>query len=57
MLAKVGGFLTGGVLSTGFVCVMDDTIYSQLRRNVILPIKGVLSTYTAKNQVDLDQLL
>jgi hypothetical protein len=48
MLAKVGGMLAGGALSTGFVCVMDDAIYTQLRMNMILPVKQVISTFTAK---------
>jgi len=46
MLGKFAGFVTGGALSTGFVCVMDDNIYSQLRRNIILPVKQVLKTFT-----------
>jgi hypothetical protein len=48
MLAKVGGMLAGGALSTGFVCVMDDAIYAQLRMNMILPMKQVINTFTAK---------
>ena len=57
MLAKVGGMLAGGALSTGFVCVMDDAIYTQLRMNMILPVKQVISTFTAKQAVDLDEVM
>jgi hypothetical protein len=57
MLGKVAGFIAGGTLSTGFVCVMDDTIYAQMRRNVILPMKQVLSTFTTRNEVDVDELI
>jgi hypothetical protein len=39
MLYKVGGFVAGSALGTGFVCSMDEIIYSQLRRNIILPFK------------------
>ena len=48
MLAKVGGLLAGGALSSGFVCVMDDAIYTQLRLNMILPMKQVISTFTTR---------
>jgi hypothetical protein len=39
MLFKVGGFISGTAIGAGFVCNMDDVIYSQLRRNVVLPFK------------------
>jgi hypothetical protein len=57
MLGKVAGFITGGALSSGFVCVMDDNIYSQMRRNMVLPMKQVLSTFTNRKEVDIDELV
>jgi len=41
MLYKVSGFLGGTAIGAGFICNMDDVIYSQLRRNVILPVKQI----------------
>jgi len=57
MLGKVAGFLAGGAISSGFVCVMDDNIYSQMRRNVVLPMKQVLSTFSNKRDVDIEELI
>lgn len=56
MLFKAAGIVSGGALGAGFICVMDDVIYSQLRRNMILPMKQVFISATSKNQVDLDEL-
>ena len=49
ILFKFGGFALGSVAGAGFVCVMDDIIYVQLRRNVILPFKQVMSTMSGKH--------
>ena len=57
MLYKLGGMLSGGAMGAGFVCVMDDVIYSQLRRNVILPMKQVFISATYKNQLDVEELM
>lgn len=57
MLYKVGGFALGTSLGAGFVCVMDDIIYGQLRQNVILPFKQVISTASGKHQVNIDELI
>ena len=42
MLYKVGGFVSGSALSTGIILSMDDVIYGQLRRNIILPMINVV---------------
>ena len=42
MLYKVGGLVTGGALSSGLILSMDDIIYGQLRRNIILPMLNVI---------------
>lgn len=55
MLSKLGGFLAGSGLGTVFVCNMDDVIYGQLRRNVILPFKQAVFG-TAGKQPSLDDL-
>jgi hypothetical protein len=39
MLNHLGGFVGGVALSTVFVCNMNDVIYAQIRRNLILPIQ------------------
>lgn len=39
MINTVGGFVSGVALSSIFVFNMNDVIYAQLRRNLILPIK------------------
>lgn len=53
MLYKVGGFVTGTAIGTTFVCGMDDIIYGQLRRNVIIPVK---SLFRPKQTIDIDDL-
>lgn len=55
MLYKVGGFVTGGMLSTGLVLNMDDLIYGQFRRNIILPMMNVL--YPQNSGVSLDDVI
>ena len=55
MLSKVGGFLAGSGLGSVFVCNMDDVIYGQLRRNVILPFRQALFGAPGK-QASLDDL-
>lgn len=56
MLYKVGGFVTGSALGAGFVCSMDEIIYSQLRRNIILPFKQTFFGGKAASQVSIDDL-
>ncbi len=53
MLLKVGGFVSGTALSSLFVANMDDVIYGQLRRNVVLPFKHVFMG----PQPSLDEIL
>lgn len=43
MLQQIGGFVGGVVISTAFVCNMNDVIYSQMRRNVVMPVKNLFS--------------
>ena len=54
MLYKLAGFTAGTAIGTGFVCNMDDVIYGQLRRNVILPFKQTF--IGSKPRVELDDL-
>jgi len=56
-LSKLSGLLAGTALSTGFICVMDDTIYGQFRRNMILPVKQVLTTFRTHQSIDLDEVM
>ena len=57
MLYKVGGLISGTAIGAGFICNMDDVIYGQLRRNVILPFKQTFSRANSGKQIDLDDLL
>ena len=57
IIYKVGAFTLGTTFGAGFVCVMDDLIYGQLRRNVILPFKQVISTASRENQVKIEELM
>ena len=57
MFWKFAGIASGATAGAGFVCVMDDVIYSQMRRNLILPMKQVFTSLTTKNQVDLDEIM
>ena len=57
MFWKLAGIASGATAGAGFICVMDDVIYQQLRRTLILPMRQVFSSVTAKNQVDIDELL
>ncbi len=54
ILYKVGGFTAGTAIGTSFVCGMDDLIYGQLRRNVVIPVKQL---FQPRQQVNLDDLL
>lgn len=56
MLFKVGGFVGGSAIGAGFICNMDDVIYNQLRRNVILPFKQTFFGSNKQN-IDLDDIL
>jgi hypothetical protein len=55
MLYKLGGFVSGTALGATFVVNMDDMIYGQFRRNVLLPIKQSFLGTTSK-KLDLDDL-
>jgi len=55
MLYKIGGFLSGSALGAGFVCSMDDMIYGQLRLNMILPVKQLLTRNPS--QINLDEIM
>ncbi len=57
MFWKLAGIASGATAGAGFVCVMDDVIYQQLRRNLILPMKQVYASATTKNQIDIDELM
>lgn len=41
VLNTVGGFALGTGISVTFILTMDDVIYRQMRRNVIVPISGL----------------
>lgn len=56
MMYKAGGFIAGSALGAGFVCTMDDLIYTQLRRNIVLPFKQMIYGATSGKQVSLDDL-
>lgn len=57
MFWKLAGIASGVTAGAGFVCVMDDVIYQQMRRNLILPVKQVFASVSKKNQIDIDELI
>jgi hypothetical protein len=38
MLSHIGGLLSGAAISSVFVLNMNDVIYEEMRRNLVLPI-------------------
>ena len=43
MLGQIGGFLGGAAISSVFILNMNDVIYSEMRRNVLLPFNRLLN--------------
>ena len=42
MLYQIGGFLGGAAVSSIFIMNMNDLIYSEMRRNVLIPFNRLL---------------
>ncbi len=42
MLYQIGGFLGGAAVSSVFIMNMNDLIYSEMRRNVLIPFNRLL---------------
>ena len=42
MLYQIGGFLGGVTVSSVFIMNMNDLIYSEMRRNVLIPFNRLL---------------
>lgn len=57
MLWKVSGFASGAIIGSTFIMSMDDMIYTQLRRNIIMPVQQVFTGVKAGQGPQLDELL
>ncbi|TNV87036.1 hypothetical protein FGO68_gene5713 [Halteria grandinella] len=57
MLWKISGFASGAALGATFIVTMDDMIYTQLRRNVIMPVQQVFTGVKTGSGANLDEIL
>jgi len=57
MLWKISGFASGAALGATFIVTMDDMIYTQLRRNVIMPVQQVFTGVKTGGGANLDEIL